>query len=95
MIKITKISFEAAQAAYDNMSPPEDDHTIDRSEAINALTEWLISGLDESEVREILSEVMTLGSSDKLGTPLDDLSNEELADMYNAHSGDEPIEVVS
>ena len=94
-MKIPTVTLAQAQAAYDNMSPPEDDHTIDRSEAINALTEWLISGLDESEVREILSEVMTLGWSDKLGTPLDDLSNEELAEMYNAHSGDEPIEVVA
>lgn len=94
-MKIPTVTLAQAQAAYDNLSPPEDDHTIDRSEAINALTEWLISGLDESEVREILSEVMTLGWSDKLGTPLDDLSNEELAEMYNAHSGDEPIEVVA
>lgn len=94
-MKIPTVTPAQAQAAYDNMSPPEDDHTIDRSEAINALTEWLISGLDESEVREILSEVMTLGWSDKLGAPFDDMSNEELAELYNAHSGDEPIEVVS
>ena len=94
-MKIPTVTLAQAQAAYDNMSPPEDDHTIDRSEAINALTEWLISGLDESEVREILSEVMTLGWSDKLGAPFDDMSNEELAEMYNAHSGDEPIEVVA
>jgi hypothetical protein len=95
MIKITKISFEAAQAAYDNMSPPEDEHTIDRSEAIATLTEILIAGLDDGDVRDILCEILTHGWSDKLGTPLDDLSNEELAEMYNEHSGDEPVEVVS
>lgn len=94
-MKIPTVTPAQAQAAYDNMAPPEDERTIDRSEAINALTEWLISGLDDSEVREILSEVMTLGWSDKLGAPLDDMSNEELAEMYNAHSGDEPIEVVA
>jgi predicted HAD superfamily phosphohydrolase len=94
-MKINVITPAQAQAAYDNMSPPEDEHTIDRSEAISTLTEMLIAALNESEVREILSEVMTLGWSDKLGTPLDDLSNEELADMYNEHSGDEPVEVVS
>ena len=90
-----KMTFAQAQAVYDNMAPPEDEHTIDRSDAISTLTEMLIAALNESEVREILSEVMTLGWSDKLGTPLDDLSNEELADMYNEHSGDEPVEVVS
>jgi hypothetical protein len=94
-MKIHTVTLAQAQAAYDNMAPPEDEHTIDRSEAISTLTEMLIAGLNESEVREILSEVMTLGWSDKLGTPLDDLSNEELADMYNEHSGDEPVEVVS
>jgi len=94
-MKIHTVTPAQAQAAYDNMSPPEDEHTIDRSEAISTLTEMLIAALNESEVREILSEVMTLGWSDKLGTPLDDLSNEELADMYNEHSGDEPVEVVS
>ena len=94
-MKIHTVTPAQAQAAYDNMSPPEDEHTIDRSDAISALTEILIAGLDDGDVRDILCEILTHGWSDRLGTPLDDLSNEELADMYNQHSGEEPVEVVS
>ena len=94
-MKINVITAAQAQAAYDNMAAPEPENTIDRSEAIAALTEILLAGLDDGEVREILGEVMTLGWSDRLGTPLDDLSNEELTEMYNEHSGEEPVEVVS
>jgi hypothetical protein len=93
-MKITTVTPAQAQAAYDNMTPPEVD-TIDRADAISTLTELLIAGLDDGDVREILCEVLVHGWSDRLGPALNDLSNEELTDMYNEHSGEDPIEVVS
>ena len=94
-MKINTITPAQAQAAYDNMAAPEPENTIDRSEAIATLTEILIAGLDDGDVRDILCEILTHGWSDRLGTPLDDLSNEELTEMYNEHSGEEPVEVVA